>query len=287
MHLKSFSFILALMQAYFKRQIALPQDHGSWVFIFSPLLVGIFAGKSFHAPTIYLVIAAMSAFLIRQPMTVLVKAMSGRRSAADLPAAWFWLLIYGIIAASALFGLILSGFRYILYLAVPGAPVFAWHLWLVSKRAERRQIGVELIATGVLSLCAPAAYWVGIGHYDPNGWWLWILTWIQTAASIVYAYLRLEQRDMSQEQAAAMSRGAWFKLGNRALLYTSINTVAVFILGLIGSIPFWTFVPYLVQWLETIWGITHPAVGWKPVRIGMRQLIVSVLWTVLFIVFWR
>jgi len=229
----------------------------------------------------------MSAFLIRQPMTVIVKALSGRRSAADLPAARFWVLVYGIIAAAALLGLILSGYSYILYLAVPGAPVFAWHLWLVSKRAERKQEGVEVIATGVLALTAPAAFWVGIGGYEPNGWWLWLLTWLQSAASIVYAYLRLSQRDISQEQAAVKSRSDWRRMGRRALLYTSFNLVLSAGLGLSALVPVFIFVPFLAQWLETVWGITHPAVGWKPTRIGVRQLIVSVLWTVLFILFWR
>lgn len=275
------------MQTYLKRQIALPQDHGSWVFILSPLLVGIFAGRAFQLPTLYLVIAAMSAFLIRQPMTVMVKAMSGRRPKADLPAARFWLLIYGMIAASALTGLILSGYAYILYLAVPGAPVFAWHLWLVSKRAERRQESVEVIATGVLALAAPAAFWVGTGSYNPTGWWLWLFTWLQSAASIVYAYLRLSQREISPEQARAMSRAEWQRVGKRPFLYTSFNLVLSLCLAISALIPAFIFIPFLVQWLETVWGITHPATGWKPARIGVRQLVVSILWTVLFIVFWR
>lgn len=275
------------MQSYFKKQIALPQDHGSWVFIFSPLLVGIFVGGNFRPATLYLVIAAMSAFLIRQPVTVIVKALSGRRSAADLPAARFWVLVYGLIAAAALIGLILSGFGFVLYLAVPGAPVFAWHLWLVSRRAERKQAGVEVIATGVLALAAPAAYWVGVDGYDPIGWWLWLFTWLQSAASIVYAYLRLSQRELSPEQAAAMSRGAWWRMGGRAFLYTFFNLVVSFALGILNFIPHWVFAAFLIQWLETLWGITHPAIGWKPVKIGVRQLIVSVLWTVLFIVLWR
>lgn len=275
------------MQSYFKRQIALPQDHGSWVFILSPLLIGVFAGGTFRNPSLYLVIAAMSAFLIRQPVTVIVKAMSGRRSAADLVHARFWLLVYGILAAAALTGLILSGYTYILYLAVPGVPVFAWHLWLVSKRSERKQVNIEVIATGVLALAAPAAFWVGIGDYNPNGWWLWFFTWLQSAASIVYAYLRLSQRDVSLEQAAAKSRGDWWRIGVRAMLYTSFNLVLSAALGLSAFVPRFIFIPFMAQWLEAVWGVTHPAVGWKPVRIGVRQLIVSILWTILFIVFWR
>ncbi len=274
------------VQYYFKRQIALPQDHGSWVFILSPLLVGIFAGKIFNYASFNLVVAAMSAFLIRQPLTVAVKALSGRRPAADLSPARFWVLVYGLISALALIGLILEGFGYILYLAVPGIPVFAWHLWLVSKRAERRQEGIEVIATGVLALTAPAAYWIGIGQYHSDGWWLWLFCWLQSAASIVYAYLRLSQRDLSPEQAQGQGRGDWLHMGRRALLYTSFNLALSVIPSWAAIVPVFVFVPFLVQWLETVWGVFNPAVGWKPTRIGIRQLIVSVMWTVLFIISW-
>ncbi|HNM38338.1 MAG TPA: hypothetical protein PKI33_14815, partial [Anaerolineales bacterium] len=79
----------------------------------------------------------------------------------------------------------------------------------------------------------------------------------------------------------------WWKMGSRALLYTSFNVILSASLGISALVPLFIFIPFLVQWLETIWGITHPSVGWKPIQIGMRQLVVSVLWTALFIVFWR
>ena len=131
----------------FRLHIALPQDHGSWVFILSPLLIGLFAGGNFSPASINLAIAAMSAFLLRQPVSIAVKAYAGRRPRTDLPAARFWMLIYGTILLLAIVGLVAEGYFYILYLAVPGIPVFAWHLYLVSKRAERKQAGVEILAT--------------------------------------------------------------------------------------------------------------------------------------------
>jgi hypothetical protein len=267
----------------FRKYIAMPQDHGSWVFILSPLLIGIFAGGKFTYATFNLIVAALAAFMLRQPATAIIKIHSKRRPKDDLPAARFWCIIYGVIALFALLGLIVEGFAYILYLAIPGIPVFAWHLWLVSKREERRQVNVEIIATGVLSLAAPASFWVGIGRYDPMGWWLWMLVWFQTAASIVYAYLRLEQREWISDP----NRWTRFRAGTRAYLYTSFNLVSTLGLGLTSVLPNLIFIPYLVQWTETIWGIDHPAIGWKPTRIGIRQLIVSTLWTVLFILTWR
>ena len=272
------------MQAsLFRKQIFLPQDHGSWVFILSPLLIGLFAGKHFNYASFNLVVAALAAFLIRQPLTIAVKIYSGRRAKDDLPAARFWMMTYGVILLLAVLGLTFEGFSYILYLAIPGVPVFAWHLWLVSRREERRQAGIEMVATGVLALAAPAAFWVGSGHYDPTGWWLWILCWMQTAASIVYAYLRLEQR----EWISLPNRWSRFRAGWRAYLYTSFNLMIVIILGMgVEFLSKLLFIPYLIQWLETLWGVDYPALGWKPTRIGIRQLIVSTLWTILFILTW-
>jgi len=267
----------------FKKHIAIPQDHGSWIFILSPLLIGVFAGRSFTYTTFNLIIAAMAAFMLRQPAITLIKIFSKRRSKDELKPAYFWFIVYGLIGLLALITLVMEGFGYIVYLAIPGIPIFAWHLWLVSKREERKQVNIEIIATGVLSLAAPASYWVGIGGYDPYGWWLWILIWLQTAASIVYAYLRLEQRNQAK---GPVGSGHW-KMGWRAGAYTSFNLASVLTLGLFAVLPSFLFVPYLVQWLETMWGITHPAIGWKPTRIGIRQFIVSIIWTIMFIIFWR
>ncbi len=270
------------MRSLFRRQIAIPQDHGSWVFILSPLVVGIFAGAHVRTETVFLVIAALAAFFLRQPLTALAKAWSGRRPRTDLPAAFFWTSVYGVIGLLAVAGLIVLGDGYVTYLAVPGLPVFVWHLWLVGRREERKQVGVELIATGVLSLAAPGAYWVGLQHYDANGWWLWLLTWLQSAASILYAYLRLEQRLLPSIPA----RGIQWSMAAGALAFTSFNALFSLAFGLVGQLPRLIFVPYLVQWIEALWGAFHPAIRVKPVRIGLRQLVLSILWTVLFIIFW-
>jgi hypothetical protein len=219
---------------------------------------------------------------LRQPTSMFVKARSGRRSRDDLPAASFWLILYGAAALLAAVALMALGFTYLLILAVPALPVFGWHLLLVSRRAERRQLGVELASSGVLALVAPAALWAGLGQPDPRGWWLWGLVWFQSAASIVHAYLRLEQRVLPAVPPVA----ARLRLGARALAYTTFNVLAVGALSYRQVLPAWLWVPYLLQWLESIWGTLRPAVGVRPVRIGMRQLVVSTLFTILFIVAW-
>ncbi len=212
----------------FARHIALPQDHGSWVFLFSPLLIGLFCADNWSSASLILIVALIAAFLLRQPVSIAVKVISGRRSRQDLNPAIFWMLIYGLIAFSASIGLIWLGFSYLLFLTIPGFAVFTWHLILISKRAERRQMGVELVGSGVLALSAPAAYWVGVGSPDPTGWLLFGLSWLQSAASIVYAYLRLDQRSISR----ILTVRERFKLGFRAVLYSSFNLLLVIFLSL-------------------------------------------------------
>lgn len=231
---------------------------------------------------VFLVIGALAAFLMRQPASMLVKSLSGRRSKNDLPAAIFWLCVYAGVALASVTILYFQGFGYLLFLAVPGVLVFAWHLYLVSKRAERYRMGVDIVASGSLALAATGAYWVGIGEYSPVGWWLWALCWMQSAASIVYAFLRLTQRKLE----AVPSLNGRIKLARRALLYSGFNLLLSLGLAAAGVLSDWLWLPYALQMAETIWGTIYPAVGWKPTRIGLRQLMVSILFTVLFILFW-
>jgi hypothetical protein len=289
------------MQKLFRRHIALPQDHGSWVFLFSPLLIGLFAGHRFTMASLAVTFGALAAFLIRQPLTILVKIYSGRRAQSELFPACFWLVIYGIIGLFAAIALLYLGFAYVLFLAIPAIPIFAWHMYLVARRAERRQAGVEILATGVLALVAPAAYWTGIANPNligcpanfmplewgvcvmtPIGWWLWILAWFQSGASIVYAYLRLEQREWS----VLPNVRERFKAGFQAIAWTTFNFGISLAFSAFRVLPSLIFLPFLLQWIETLWGTTHPAMGAKPVAIGMRQLMVSVLFTFVFILTW-
>ena len=143
-------------------------------------------------------------------------------------------------------------------------------------------MAVELVGCGVLALAAPAALWVGRGSPDPTGWWLFALTWLQSAASIVYAYLRLAQRTLKSPPDLRER----LRMGGRALLYTTFNLAAVTVLSISGFLPVLLPLPYALQWAETLWGTLNPAVGVKPTRIGVRQLIVSTLFTLLFILTW-
>ena len=266
----------------FSRHVALPADHGSWAFFLGPLIVGLFAGGRWHTTVVYLTVAAACGFLVRQPIGLMVKVAAGRRGRDVLPAAAFWVAVYGVVAALHVTGLVLRGFAYILVLSVPGLLVFGWYLLLLYRRAERRQWLMEILATGSIALVAPAGMWAGRGAPDPLGWWLWLLMWLQSATGIVYVYLRLEQRPLKRIPPAAERMRA----GAPALTVAFAGLLLTFVLGRTGVVSQWLWVPYCVQALEVLQGVWRPALGVKPVAIGVRQLIVKIVFVVLFIALW-
>lgn len=271
---KSFSWSMAIKA----RHIALPSEHGAWVFLISPLLIGMATG-GLRPASLLLIVAALAGFLVRQPVTMAVKVFTGRRPRRELPAITFWLCVYGLVGLSAVVALAVLGYGFLVWLALPALPVFAWHLWLVGRRAERRQMMIEIVASGVLALAAPAAYWVGQGQVDTKGWLLWGLAWLQVAGTILYAYLRLDQRSLNHQptlrEALLMARAAFFYNLAALLLVVGLASARV--------VPLLLPLAYLIQPLEAAWGATHPAVGVKPKVIGIRQLIISSLFTLVFI----
>ena len=76
-------------------------------------------------PSLCLFVASLEGFLLRQPLSIVVKIHSGRRPRRDLTTAWFWIIVYGIISIFSVIGLIVLGFTYILMLAIPGILVFS------------------------------------------------------------------------------------------------------------------------------------------------------------------
>ena len=266
----------------FRRHVALPADHGSWAFFLGPLIVGLFVGGRWHTTVIYLTVAAACGFLVRQPIGLMVKVAAGRRGRDLLPAAAFWVTLYGAVAALHVTGLALRGFSYILVLAVPGLLVFGWYLLLLYRRAERRQWLMEILATGSIALVAPAGMWAGRGETDPLGWWLWLLMWLQSAAGIVFVYLRLEQRRHHE----APPPGQRLREGAAALTVATLGLLLAAGLGGAGIVSIWLWVPYLWQALEVTRGVLQPAIGVKPVAIGVRQLVVKIVFVLLFVALW-
>jgi hypothetical protein len=268
-----------LRSSIWKKHIALPQQHGSWILWLGPLAIGVAVGGEADLSLIYLAVTLLGAFLAIQPLTILVKVLSQRRSRGDLASALCWLALWSSLAALGSIGLVEAGKGQLILLGLPGVPVLAWQMYLVSRRSERGQMGVEIVGSGILALAAPAGFWAAGGE-GPIGWWLWILCWLQAAGAVVYIYLRLQYRRMDH-----MPR--WrdrIRLARRSNLYHGTNLAVVSILAFADLLPLRILVPFAAMLLEAVLGgILHPSVGSRPSAIGMRQVALTLLFVLLMI----
>ncbi len=250
----------------------LPPEHGGWFLLLGPFLFGALAAAQPHAALFALLAFSLIIYITRQPLTILVKALSGRRAKSDARPALIALSGTGALAALLLGILLARGYTFLLWLGIPAALVMAWQLWLVIQRDER-QLGVELVGAGMLALAAPAAYWVSVDAMTPTGWQLWLLAWLYAASAIVYVYLRLKQRRLKEMP----SRAEQWRAGRRTLLYIGATILIA------AALAFWRLIPAPTPFILTlagahfVYGITHPCVGVKPVRIGLEQSFAALL----------
>ncbi|MCX8023932.1 MAG: YwiC-like family protein [Thermanaerothrix sp.] len=272
------------LSMWLRRDLALPQEHGAWVFLLSPLAIGLAtANRPPSIASVVLLITALMAFLFRHPLTLVIKSLSGRRSHTDLRGAIFWACGYGTLGLVGLGFLMAQGLKELFWLALPALPILVVYLYLVSQRAERHQPVLDFAVAIVLALGAPAAYWVTEGAYSTTGWVLWGLCSLHALTSIAHAFMRLEQRRWQRVPSLSIQiRTALPALGFNLL---AVCTTGFF--SAISLIPLWLPLAYALQPLESAWGFLKPAIGQKPTQIGLRQLVVSPLFTLLFIVLWH
>jgi len=245
-----------------------------------PLIVGAAVGGAATPALIWLALASLGAFLALQPLTIFVKVLAQRRPVEERAPALFWLAVYGALTAVGGLGLWLSGVGWVLVFGLLAVPVLVWQMALVARREERGQLGVELVGAGVLALNAGAAHGVASGSFNPTSLMVWMLCWLQAAGAIVYVFLCLEYRRLK----AAPAMGERLRLSRRSTLYHAANVVGVAALAGLGWVPAWTLLPFGLMLGEALYGgLWRPPVGVKPVVIGVRQMVVSILFYLLLI----
>ncbi|MGQ9481994.1 YwiC-like family protein [Chloroflexus sp.] len=169
------------------RLIALPTEHGGWGLLGAPILLGLWVAPS--PAGVWLSLAALGAFLTRQPLKVaLGDWRRGKRFPRTIWAERF-ALIYGLIALGAFAAAWFSAARAFwssLLLAAPFALVqFRFDLLKQSRALIAELCGATAISS-LAAVIAQAAGWM----LQP-ALLLWLLPAFQTTTVIVYVGTRL------------------------------------------------------------------------------------------------
>jgi len=254
------------------RALLVPPEHGAWSWLLVPWLAGAAVGLAGEptAPRAGLavgltLVAALAAFLARQPATVWLHARQGRGRPADRGPALRWALALGLVALLALLLLLALGRTALASLVVPLAVVLLAYLLAARRgRAATRSLWMELSGAVGLALAAPAAIVAASGHMAPAAWALWALLALQNATGVLYVRTRL-----------ADTKGRPARRASSAAAHAAA-LAAVVLAGARGWVPALAVVPFGAYLARALWAARRPRPVADVKRFGLREVGVEI-----------
>ncbi|MCB0113734.1 MAG: YwiC-like family protein [Caldilineaceae bacterium] len=173
------------------RSVALPVEHGGWGFLLEPTLLGLLVVPSPAGALVALAMAA--AFLLRQPVKILLVDLRRGRTFARTQLAWRFVALYAVfVAIGAGAALRLAGSDWLLppLLALPFGLVFLYYDLTQPGRTWQAELSAPVaLASGTASMAIIAGWFPGPAIA------LWAVLALRAIPSILFvrARLRLER----------------------------------------------------------------------------------------------
>lgn len=239
------------------KQISLPTEHGSWGFLFEPIVVALAIGPSISGLAI--AIMTIGAFLSRQPLKVLIIDRLGQKNNARAQAAVTFILMFSALSAVGFAStLYLTGIRPLMpfILVVPFAAV---QIYFDGSRKSRGLLpellgGVSISASSAAILLAGGATLFAAAA-------IWILMIARLIPSIIYIRnrLRLEKgKDHSLRQPIGVH---------------SIAFIATVILAYYGGVPWLAVAAMALLLFRAVTGLSATRKKLKAMQIGVLEVI--------------
>jgi len=214
--------------------------------------------------------AASALFISRESLLVWWRARARKRPTQASGQAGRLLLLYFAVAAFCGTPLILF---YKLYALVPLALVGCLLLAINGKQATQfddRSVRGEIMAIAGLTMTAPAAYYAARGAWDQAALWLWALSAAYFASSVFYVKLRLT--GVHAKRPADKRRARWQCIGYHMFLLASLVALIR-----TRSLPLFVLIAFAPVLGRTFWSVLKPAKSLNLKRIGMTEIIYSLI----------
>jgi hypothetical protein len=220
-------------------------------------------------PIAWFLVAATFAFLIHQPLEMLLGRSAAKiRTPSERNLALVWTIVFLALAALILTRLVAHGYPLLLLLAFAAASLFAIKLILGNSRSFRS--AGQIIGALGLTATAPGAYYVVSGAIDATALLLWLGSWLFGAAQIEYVQLRIHTANSKSVRQRMTA-------GRRVYLFHLTLPVVAGVAAFYGRLPalaVLAFVPSMLRLLA--WTVSEPQrlrVHW----LGIGELMQSFL----------
>lgn len=211
--------------------IALPNEHGAWGMLFEPIVAA--SAIAFSTSTLWISLAVIAAFLIRQPLKVMLMGMVAGRSTPQAAAASRYLYIYASIFAVAAAGTLAfaPSVSYMpLILAGPLAAIPVYYDAIGKSRNLAPELAGSVAITSSAAMIALAGGWTVAASLA-----LWAILLVRWVPSIMYVRNRLllEKGKSFQYAVPAVLAGFAFLLTGILASYELSPRILVVMMGVL------------------------------------------------------
>jgi hypothetical protein len=120
--------------------------------------------------------------------------------------------------------------------------------------------------------------------FSVMGVWVWLLCALQAGASIAHVFVLLAYRRMPALPNASQR----WQMARLAVVWHTMNVMVVAALAALGLVPAFALVSFIAMLAESIYSdLLKPKIGVRPAVIGMRQVVVALVFAVLMIAAYR
>jgi hypothetical protein len=239
------------------RKIALPTEHGGWAFLLEPLVGGL--AIAFSAAGVWIAVMIVGAFLMRQPLKVLVIDRLGMKVADRAKTAVFFVIAFGAVTSFGLIGTILASGIYPLIPLGLVLPLAFTQLYFDFSRLSRHllpEVGGAVAISGGAAAIGLAG---GLEWAPALG--LWAIFISRSLTSILYVRQRL-----------LLEKGKKFSR-------TAPIAAHIFSLVLITALAYFRLVPVLtilamsLLLFRSVEGLSEGRIRMKATKIGILEVI--------------
>ena len=243
------------------RAIALPIEHGSWGFVFEPLLAGLLI--AFSPAAVWIALMVTGAFLTRQPLKVLLSDWQAKRNLPQTAVARQYVLMYGAVftfglVGSALFAKPAAFLPFLLIL-----PLAAYQIYCDASRKSRNLLP-EL--TGAVAISSSVAVVALAGGWSFGAAFaLWAIFVARLIPSILYVRNRL-----LLEKGKKFSRA--LPVAAHVAAFAAVSALAFY-----GLSPMLTVLMFAVLQARATVGLSPFRRKVKAMRIGVWEVVYGTL----------
>jgi YwiC-like protein len=259
-------------------RLLIPREHGSWAIWALPLISGAAVGYGSArgatlAPVLWFSLATASAFLIYQPLEILLGlSLLRARTQREVQLAVGWIMALTAIAVSSVLELLRLHRALVLVLGLVALVCFGIRTLL--GRSRKWRVPKQLIGAVGLTSTAAGAYYAITGRIDRVALLLWLASWCFAVGQIEYVQLRLRTAQLRSRREKA-------RAGIRVSLFHWLIAGAAIAAWLAGAAPLLLVVAFIPALARLASWLFRP---WRPLGVhilGFSELAQGVVFNVL------